>query len=172
MGFTEPAPVQKLPFDTINPSGLKHVKADHGVVVHDNRVIGLNESHPSHISGKVENMVNPGGHLEAVVHHPQINKMELMAEHILSHVLIFLPVRSNDVVALALEAPRDVGCDEPASSRNRDPQLLKWPVRLLLQLRVCVLLIERHSAVTHIHQALRRQTVQELYIVLAEIINF
>jgi hypothetical protein len=150
---------EKLPLDAINSSSLKHVKADHGVVVHDHRVVGLDEPHPTHISSKVEHMVDPRGHLEAVVHDPQVNEMELVAEHLLSHVLVLLPVRGDDVVALALEAPRNVGGDEPAGARDGDPQLLKWPVGLLLQLRVRVLLVERHSAQAK-GQDLRCKTTQ------------
>ena len=140
----EPPSGEKLPLDTVNSSSLKHVKADHGVVVHDHRVVGLDEAHPTHISREVEHMVNPRGDLEAVVHHPQVHEVELVAEHVLGHVLVLLPVRCDDVMALTLEAARDVGGNEPASTSDGDPQLLKRPVRLLLQLRVCVLLVECH----------------------------
>lgn len=136
----------KLPLDAVNSSSLKHVKADHGVVVHDDGVVGLDEPHPTHVSREVEHVVNPRGDLEAVVHDPQVHEVELVAEHVLGHVLVPLPVGGDDVVALALEAARDVGGDEPAGPGDGDPQLLERPVRLLLQLRVRVLLVERHSA--------------------------
>jgi hypothetical protein len=73
------------------------------------------------------------GDLEAVVHDAQVHEVELVAEHILAHVLVLLPVGRDDVVPLALEPPRDVRRDEPARPRDRDPQPRLWPVLLPVQ---------------------------------------
>lgn len=35
-----------LPLDTLDTRNLHHVEADHGVVVHDYRVVALDEAHP------------------------------------------------------------------------------------------------------------------------------
>jgi hypothetical protein len=48
---------QCLPFHTLYPRGFHHVEADHSIVVHDDRVVGLDEAHAPHISCEVENML-------------------------------------------------------------------------------------------------------------------
>ena len=104
-------------------------------------MIRLDEPHATHISSKIKDMVDTLGDLQTVVHDPEINKVELMAEHVFSHVLILLPVRGNDVVALALQTASNVGSNETTSPSNRNPQLLTWPVGLPLQLSIGVLAI-------------------------------
>lgn len=127
------------PFDAIDSCSFKHVEADHGVVVHDHGVVGLDETHASHIGSKIEDVICTTGDLEAVVHDPEVDEMELVAEHVLAHVLVLLPVGGDDVVALALETPGDVGGDEASGAGDADPERPGRPVGLPLQVlvRVC-----------------------------------
>lgn len=129
------------PLDSINPSSLEHVEADHCVVVEDDRVVRLNETHASHISCEVEHMVDPRGDLQAVIHNPEVHEVELVAEHVLSHMLILLPIGGNDVVTLALESTGNMGPDKASCTSNRDPELLGGPVRLPLKVLIGVLTI-------------------------------
>nr|GMC93634.1 hypothetical protein T12_3427 [Ipomoea batatas] len=137
------------PFNAINPGSFHHVEADHCVVVHNNRVIRLNEPHSTHISSKVEDMVNSLSDLQTIVHNPQINEMKLMTEHVLSHVLVFLPVRSNNVVALTLQPASNVRSNKPSSPSNGDAELLRWPVRLPLKVLIGVSTIINSSRASH-----------------------
>ncbi|KRY06164.1 hypothetical protein T12_3427 [Trichinella patagoniensis] len=98
-------------------------------------------------------MVHTLSNLEAIVHNPQIHEMELMAEHILSHVLILLPIGGNDVVSLALQTPCNVRGNEASSPGDRDTELLRWPVRLPLQVRIGVLPIVDSIASSAGHSA-------------------
>ena len=56
------------PFNTIDLGSFKDVEVDHGVVLHDNKVIILNESHTTHVCSQVEKMVNSFGNIQAIVH--------------------------------------------------------------------------------------------------------
>ncbi|KAF7805204.1 Light-inducible protein CPRF2 [Senna tora] len=87
------------PLNLVNPSSLKHVEANHCVVVHNDRVVGLNKAHATHIRSKVKNMVNILCNLETVIHYPQINKMEFVAEHVFCHVLILLPLTNTIAIS-------------------------------------------------------------------------
>ena len=90
------------PLNSIDPGSLKHVEANRSVVVHNDRMVGLNEAHTPHISSKVKHMINPVYDFQTVIHHPKINEMKLITEHVLGHVLIFLPIRSNNLMSLIL----------------------------------------------------------------------
>ena len=61
---------------------FKDVETDHGVVVHDDRVIGLNEAHATHISGEIEDLIASSNHLGAVVVDTEIYKMEFIAKDV------------------------------------------------------------------------------------------
>ena len=89
--------------DLGDPAGLHHVEGDHRVIVHDDRVIALDESHTTHVGGEVEHMVATLDDLRAVLEQAQIDQHKLVAEDVLRHVLIALPIAGNDVVALALQ---------------------------------------------------------------------
>jgi len=137
------------PLNAVNPGSLNHVEANHRVVVHNDRVIRLNKPHPTHVCSKIENMINPFSNLQAVIHDPEINKMEFITEHVLSHVLIFLPVRSNNVMPLRLEAPSYVWCNKTPSPSDGNLKLLCWPVRLSLKTLISVLTIVSFSSTSH-----------------------
>jgi hypothetical protein len=126
---------EQRPGDAVNAASLEHVEADHGVVVHDDSVVGLDKAHAAHVGGEVEDVVRALGDLEAIIHDAQVHEVELVAEHVLTHVLVLLPVGRDDVMPLALEPPRDVRRDEPARPRDRDPQFRLWPVLLPVQVR-------------------------------------
>lgn len=89
--------------DLGNPAGFHHIKGDHRVVVHDDRVVALDESHPTHVGGKVEHVVATLNDLGTVLEQPQVDQHELIAKYVLRHVLIALPIAGDDVVALALQ---------------------------------------------------------------------
>lgn len=111
---------RKKPRDAVDAGGFEHVEADHGVVVHDDGVVGLDEAHAAHVGGQVENVMRAFRDLQAIVHDAQVHEVELIAEHVLAHVLVLLPVRRDDVVALAAQPPRDVRRDEPPRARDAD----------------------------------------------------
>ncbi|KAL4567313.1 hypothetical protein LXL04_022894 [Taraxacum kok-saghyz] len=73
-----------------------------------NGMIRLNEPHATHISSQIEHMINFFSNFQAVIHDPKINKMELMAEHVFRHVLVFLPIRSDDVMAFCFQSAGNV----------------------------------------------------------------
>ena len=81
-------------------SSLKHVERNHGVVVEKHRLVGNDEPHPTHISGETIDMLASGSDFDAVFKNPKINFVELVAELLLFHELVFLPVCTNDVAAL------------------------------------------------------------------------
>ena len=110
------------PLDAVDASRLEHVEADHGIVVEDDRVVGLDEAHAAHIGGEIEDMIDIFGDGEAVIHDSEVDEVEFMAKHVFGHVLILLPIRCDDVVALALEAARDVRCNEAAGPRDGDAE--------------------------------------------------
>ena len=98
----------EAPFDSHYAGYFQHVEADHSVVVHDDTVVGLDESHASHISRHVENMLTRLYYLLAVVIHPQVNQVELIAEHLL--------LQQVPVVKLARDFVKDY--DLPARTPN------------------------------------------------------
>lgn len=71
------------PCDAILPCSLKHVVADHCVVVQDDRVVGLDEAHAAHVCCKVEHMVAAVADLLAVLKQAQVHQVELVAELVL-----------------------------------------------------------------------------------------
>mmetsp|Transcript_22514 Transcript_22514/g.73858 ORF Transcript_22514/g.73858 Transcript_22514/m.73858 type:complete len:367 (-) Transcript_22514:147-1247(-) len=103
---------------TILTSSLDHVEADHGVVVQDAGVVGLDEAHSSHVCGKVEHVVNVLGDLEAVLKIAEVHLVELVAELVLFEVLLLLPVGTDDRVPILLEPNSEVGPDEASGSAN------------------------------------------------------
>jgi len=114
--------------DAVDASCFQHVEADHSVVIHDDGMVGLDKAHAAHVRRQVEHMLNAFGDGQAVVHDAEIHQMELVTEHVLTHVLILLPIRCHDVVTLGLQASGNVRGDESASSCDGNPQLLLWPV--------------------------------------------
>lgn len=73
------------PLDVGLAGGLDHVEGDHGVVVHNDGVVALDEAHAAHVGGEVEDVVAAVAHLLAVVKHAQVHEDELVAEHLLLH---------------------------------------------------------------------------------------
>ncbi len=138
-----------IPVDAIDAGCFQHVEADHSVVVHDDRVVRLNKAHTAHVGRQVENMLHALGDGQAVVHDAQIHQMELVTEHVLTHVLILLPVRSHDVVALTLETPGNMRRNESSGSRDGNPQFLFWPVRFPIQVTRRILPILLQSVRNH-----------------------
>lgn len=65
------------------PRRLQHVEGHHGVVVHDDRVVGLDEAHAAHVRSQVEHVLAACGNLLAVVKDAQVNQVELIAERVL-----------------------------------------------------------------------------------------
>jgi hypothetical protein len=63
----------QLPGDLALPSCFQHIEADHGVVIHDDRVVALDEAHASHVCCKVEDMIHALADLFAVVEDSQID---------------------------------------------------------------------------------------------------
>ncbi len=125
--------------DAVDASCFQHVEADHSVVIHDDGMVGLDEAHAAHVRRQVEHMLHALGDGQAVVHDAEIHQMELVTEHVLTHVLILLPIRCHDVVTLGLQASGNVRGDESASSCDGNPQLLLRPVWLPLQITGSVL---------------------------------
>lgn len=60
----------KIPLHTVDSCSLNHVETNHGVVIHNYRVVGLDEAHPSHISSEIEDVIYTAGDFEAVIHDP------------------------------------------------------------------------------------------------------
>lgn len=125
----------KVPLDAVDTRGFTHVEGDHGVVKEEGAVVGLNEAHAAHVGSKVEHMLCSFRNLKAILHNTKVHKVKLVTEHILTHVLILLPIGSDDVVTLTLQAARNVRRDEPPSARDGDSELLRRPVLLAVQVR-------------------------------------
>lgn len=89
--------------DLGNPAGFHHVEGNHRVIVHDDGMVALDESHATHVGSKVEHMVTALHDLGTILEQTQIDEHEFVAEDILRHVLIALPVAGDDVMALALQ---------------------------------------------------------------------
>ena len=62
---------------------LHDVEGDHGVVVHDDRVVGLDEAHAAHVGRQVEHVVGARHHRLAVVKDAQVHQVELVAKRLL-----------------------------------------------------------------------------------------
>ena len=74
------------PLDSLNAANLHHVEADHGVVVHDDTVIRLNEAHASHVCCQVEYMLTTLDDFAAIVIHSEIHQVEFVTEDFLLQV--------------------------------------------------------------------------------------
>ncbi|KAJ0603247.1 hypothetical protein HanIR_Chr03g0148431 [Helianthus annuus] len=96
------------PLDSADSGSLKHVKANHSVIIHNNRMIRLNEPHTTHISSQIKHMIDVFRHFQTIIHHTKINKMKLVTKHVFRHVLVFLPVRSNNVMPLGFQTSSNV----------------------------------------------------------------
>lgn len=57
------------PFNVSLAGSFYHVEGYHRVVVHDNGVVGLDETHATHVSCQVEHMVAFLAHALAVIEH-------------------------------------------------------------------------------------------------------
>ena len=61
------------PFNPIDLGKFKDVEFYHCVIVHDNKVIRLNESHTTHVWNQVQNMVNSFSKNQAIFHESEIH---------------------------------------------------------------------------------------------------
>ena len=105
---------------TVLARGLDHVEGDHGVVVADDGVARLDEAHATHVGGQVVHLLGALGHRQAVLHLAQVHEVELVAEVLLLHELVALPVRGHDVVSFLLQAAGQVRADEPTGASHAD----------------------------------------------------
>jgi hypothetical protein len=87
---------------------------DHSVVVEDDRVVGLDESHAAHVRRQVEDMVAPSHHLFAVVKHPQIHEVKLVAEDLL---LWYMTASIKPRKRCSARNPRRIECTRCAVSQ-------------------------------------------------------
>ena len=110
--------------DVLDTCSLQHVERDHGVIVHDGRVVGLNESHSTHIGSQVEDVIASIDNLQAVIHDTAVHEMKLVAEHIFSHMLVLLPIGSDHIVTLAFQTSCKVaGNETTCSARAKEEKL-------------------------------------------------
>ena len=114
----------------LHPHRFHHIEGNHHVVVEDDGVVGLNESHASHVRREVEAVVAPLENLFTVFVQPQISQDELIAEHRLLHVFIALPIARHDVMSLLFQSFREMRPDETSRARHANLQLLLRPVLL------------------------------------------
>ena len=75
-----------LPLHTQHPCSFKHVEGDHGVVIHYDRMVGLDEAHAAHVCRQVEHMLTTSDDLFAIIIDPQIDQVKLVTEHFLLHM--------------------------------------------------------------------------------------
>ena len=75
-----------LPLNLALTSSLKDIEGDHGVVVHDDRVVALDEAHAAHIRCQIEDMVSSLADFLAVIENAQIHQVELMTEDLLLNI--------------------------------------------------------------------------------------
>ena len=83
-------------------------------------MVGLDEAHAAHVGRKVEAPFHARDRLLARVREAQVEVEELVAELLLRHVLILLPVDGAHVVAFRLEAAGEVRADEAARAGDDD----------------------------------------------------
>ena len=76
----------------MHAAGLKHVDGNHGVVVENERMVGLDEAHAAHVGREVVDIVGILGRLESDVGVAQITQNELVAEL----MLVITTVRIGD----------------------------------------------------------------------------
>ena len=106
--------------DTGRTRRLRHVERDHRRVVQDARVVGLDEAHAAHVGGEVEAPLHALARLLAGVGKSEVEVDELVAEHVLRHVLVLLPVHRAHPVPLLLETLGEVRADEASCTGNED----------------------------------------------------
>lgn len=93
-GFRE----RQKPRHAVNASCFQHIEADHSVIVHNHRVVRLDEAHAAHVSRQVEDVVDILRDEQAILCHPEINQVELFTEQLLRHVLVPFPVRRDHII--------------------------------------------------------------------------
>lgn len=81
-------------------SSLQHVEGDHGVVVQKNCLVGNDETHSTHIGGKVVYMLATLGDLQAVLQNTEINLVEFIAKLCGLHKLVIFPIGTNHITTL------------------------------------------------------------------------
>ncbi len=95
---------------------------DHNVVVQNNRVVGLNETHTAHICSKVVDFIDTLAHLHACVQITQIHFMELVAYFVVVEVVTLLPVSNTDEVTFSLETLGDVTANETTTTSDENTE--------------------------------------------------
>jgi hypothetical protein len=70
------------PLDSLDAGNLHHVEADHGVVVHNDAVVGLDKAHTPHVCRQVEDVLAPLHYFLAIVVHTQVHQVEFVTEQI------------------------------------------------------------------------------------------
>ena len=98
-----------------SPGSLEHVHGDGRVVKAQHGLVRADESHSAHIGGQVVHLVaagaGPCGHVQLA----QVIVDEDVAELIVLHELVLLPIHHRHVVSVLLEALGDVRADEAGS---------------------------------------------------------
>ena len=89
--------------DTEHPSNHDEPVAP-AKVEHEDGLVRFNKPHPAHVSGEIVNVVAALGYFEAVVPVAQVLVVEDMAEIIVRHKFIFVPIRADDEVAFLFQA--------------------------------------------------------------------
>jgi hypothetical protein len=102
--------------------GFEHVEADLGVVVEDDGMVGLDETHSSHISGEIENPVGSFGRFQTVLVSTKVKQKKFVTKLLFLKIFVADPIDSNDVMAFFLQTLGDVRADESSSSSNDDSQ--------------------------------------------------
>ena len=92
--------------------GLEHVHGDGRVVEGQDRLVGDNESHPTHVGGQVVHLGAALTSLAGDLELAQIVVNELVAELVVLHELVGLPVNDDHMPAGLLQPFRDVRSDE------------------------------------------------------------
>eukprot|EP00968_Pinguiococcus_pyrenoidosus_P003991 scaffold264_cov317-Pinguiococcus_pyrenoidosus.AAC.5 len=83
----------------LHAASLEHVRAQHGVVVHQHGLVGLDEAHAAHVRCEVEDHLALLARLETVLQLAQIQLLELVADLRFVEELVALPVRDHHVEA-------------------------------------------------------------------------
>jgi hypothetical protein len=78
---------------------FKDVDGDHGVVVHNGRVVGLNETHATHICSKVEDPITAFHRLLAIRQVTEVQEFKFIAKFFGLEVLVFLPIHTDNIMA-------------------------------------------------------------------------
>jgi len=78
----------------------------------------LDESHATHVSSQVEHPLHALARCDAVVDVTKVEQEELVAEFIVLHELVLLPVNATNIVTVGLELLGKVGSNEATGSRD------------------------------------------------------